>query len=91
MSAAKTLCVEKEALMDLSKGLLFMWERRQIKRRRRYIRRTSPCTEREREREREYGHGLWHDDLTYLTILQWKEAMAPTVLISIISRKENKG
>ena len=45
----------------------------------------------QRERERENGHGLWHDDLTYLTILQWKEAMAPTVLISIISRKENKG
>jgi hypothetical protein len=73
MSAAQTLDVEKEALMDLSKGLVFKWERRQINRCCGYIRHISM----QREREREYEHGLWHYDLSYLMILQWKEAMAP--------------
>ena len=54
MSAAKTLDVEKEALMDLSKGLVFKWERRQIKRCCGYIRHISMQRERERDiRERQ--------------------------------------
>lgn len=46
MSAAKTLDVEKEALMDLSKGLVFKWERRQINRRCGYVRHISMQRER---------------------------------------------
>lgn len=49
MSAAQTLDVEKEALMDLSKGLVFKWERRQINRCCGYIRHISMQRERERE------------------------------------------